>query len=80
MIRVTKYTDINLSVVGIGAEILKVLQEDRAQKYSHLLERVVSRKGKQAQENFSLALSFLFLMGKIQYYQKEDVIEFLGNN
>jgi len=40
MIRVTKYTDINLSVVGIGAEILKVLQEDCAQKYSHLLDTV----------------------------------------
>jgi len=80
MIRVTKYTDINLSVVGISAEILKVLQEDCVQKYNHLLGKVISRKGKQAKENFSLALSFLFLIGKIQYYQKEDVIEFLGNN
>lgn len=80
MIRVTKYTDINLSVIGISAEILKVLQEDCVQKYNHLLGKVISRKGKQTKENFSLALSFLFLMGKIQYYQKEDVIEFLGNN
>ena len=80
MIRVTKYTDINLSVIGISAEILKVLQEDCTQKYNHLLGKIINRKGEQAKENFSLALSFLFLMGKIQYYQKEDVIEFLGNN
>ena len=80
MIRITKYTDINLSVVGIAAEILRLLQDDNLQKYEDILEKIKNKRGKQAKENFALALSFLFLMGKIKYYQKDDVIEFLENN
>ena len=67
MIRVTKYTNIDLSVVGISIEIIKILKEDRLQKYNQILGKVIGKKGKQAQENFSLALSFLFLIGKIKY-------------
>ena len=62
MIRVTKYTNIDLSVVGISIEIIKILKEDRLQKYNQILGKVIGKKGKQAQENFSLALSFLFLI------------------
>ncbi len=77
MIKITKYTNIDFSVLGIGIEILKVLKNDRVQKYNNLLNKIISRKGKQAQENFLLALSFLFMTGKLKYYQKEDIIEFL---
>ncbi len=80
MLRITKYTNIDLSVVGISVEIIKILKEDRLQKYNQILGKVINKKGKQAQVNFSLALSFLFLVGKIKYYQKEDVIEFLQND
>jgi hypothetical protein len=80
MLRITKYTNIDLSVVGISVEIIKILKEDRLQKYNQILGKVINKKGKQAQINFALALSFLFLMGKIKYYQKEDVIEFLKND
>ena len=80
MIKPTKYTNIDLSVIGISAEIIKILNDDPIQKYNNILGKIISKMGKQAQEDFSLALSFLFLMGKIKYYQKEDVIEFLKNN
>ncbi len=75
MIKPTKYTNINLSVIGLCTEIIKVLQSDSEQKYNQLLDRIICKKGEEAKENFLLALSFLFLLGKIKYYKQEDVIQ-----
>jgi hypothetical protein len=80
MISITKYTDINLSVVGISSEILKILKNDYVQTYNQVLSKLINRRGENAKENFLLSLSFLFLMGKIKYYQENDVIEYLKNN
>ena len=80
MIKPTKYTNINLSVIGLSIEVLKILKEDYAQEYNQILGKIIFRRGKQAQENFLLALSFLFLMGKIKYHPKEDVIELIPGN
>lgn len=77
MIKPTKYTNINLSVIGLSVEILKLFKDDTVQKYDQILGKIIYRKGKQAKENFLLALSFLYLMGKIKYYPKEDVLEIL---
>lgn len=78
MIKPTKYTNINLSVIGLSAEILKLLKDDNIQKYDQVFEKIIYRKGKQAKENFLLSLSFLYLMGKVKYYPKEDVFELLS--
>ncbi len=78
MIKPTKYTNINLSVIGLSAEIIKVLQSDSVQKYNQLLDRIIYKKGEEAKENFLLALGFLFLLGKIKYYKQEDVIQLLS--
>lgn len=77
MIRPTKYTNVDLSVIGLSAEILEILKKDYAQKYNQILGKIIDRKGKEAKSNFLLALSFLFLLGKIKYYPKSDVIELL---
>jgi hypothetical protein len=79
MITPTKYTDIDLSVIGLSFEILKLLLSEDQQKYGQILSRIVSKRGESAKENFLLALSFLYLLGKIQYYPKEDVIELIKN-
>ena len=77
MIKPTKYTNINLSVIGLSTEILKLFKDDNVQKYDQILGKIIYRKGKQSRENFLLALSFLYLMGKVKYHPKEDVFEFL---
>ena len=77
MIKPTKYTNINLSIIGLSTVILSVLKEEKAQKYDHILRKIIYKKGKQATENYLLALTFLYSLGKIKYYQKEDVIELL---
>ena len=78
MLKPTKYTNVDLSVIGLSLEILKLLKNDCAQKYNQILGKLIFKKGKEAEENFLLALSFLFLIGKIKYYKKEDVIELLS--
>lgn len=80
MLKPTKYTNIDLSVLGLGAEILKLLKDEPVQKYNQILERIIHVKGDSAKENFLLSLSFLYLVGKIKYYNKEDVIELLANS
>lgn len=80
MIKPTKYTNVNLSVIGLSIEILKILKDDCAQKYNPILGKIIFKRGKQAQENFLLSLCFLFSIGKIKYHQKEDVIELLLGN
>lgn len=78
MIKLTKYANIDLSVVGLSAEILGLLKNEQSQKYNQVLEKIIYSKGKEAKENFLLSLSFLYLLGKIRYYKQEDVIELLS--
>jgi len=77
MIKPTKYTNINVSVIGLSTEILKVLKEDKVQKYDQILDKIRYRKGGQGNEFFLLSLIFLFSLGKIKYYQEEDALELL---
>ena len=74
MIKPTKYTDIDLSIIGLSSDILRLLMIDNSLKYNQILGRIINIKGKEAKENFLLALSFLYLLGKVEYYPAEDVI------
>lgn len=78
MIKPNKYTHVGSSIIGLSAEIIKVLKLDPSQKYNILLDKIIYRKGEDAKANFTLALSFLFLLGKIAYYPEEDVVTLLS--
>jgi hypothetical protein len=75
ILKPNKYTDVDLSVVGLGALLLKSLKNNPYQKYDALLEKIVTVGNASAKENFLLSLSFLFSMGMIKYYSDHDVIE-----
>jgi len=75
MLKPNKYTDINLSVIGLGAHLLRVLKNNPQQKYEALLDKIVSIEGSSVRENFQLSLSFLYTMGMIEYHPDQDVIE-----
>jgi hypothetical protein len=77
LLKPNKYTNIDLSVLGLSTEILTLLKKEKSQKYNQIFEKVIYKKGAEAKENFLLSLSFLYLLGKIKYYQKQDVIELL---
>lgn len=76
MIAPHKYLDLNLSVLNLGGVILNVVKEEGAIKYDELLERVILARGANAKEVFIQTLSFLYLLGKIEYQKEIDTIEF----
>lgn len=72
MIKPHKYLNLNLSVLNIGSIILSLLKQEKIMKYDHLLEKLIDNKGEDVKDIFLPTLNFLFLVGKIQYYQKTD--------
>ncbi|MEZ0487008.1 ABC-three component system middle component 8 [Fibrella aquatica] len=77
MIAPHKYLDLNLSILNLGGVILKIIMEDGAIKYDELLNRVVLARGKNAKDVFVQTLSFLYILGKINYQKDIDTIEFV---
>ena len=67
MIAPNKYLDLNLSILNLGGIILKILQSSGIMRYDDLLDRLVFVQGENTKEVFSSTLSFLYLLGKIQY-------------
>jgi hypothetical protein len=75
ILKPNKYTDINLSVIGLGAHILRSLKNNPQQKYEILLGKIVSSESGSAKENFLLSLNFLYSLGMINYHPEQDVVE-----
>lgn len=75
MIKPNKYMDIDLSVLNIGGLILKSLSFCPVQKYDELQDTVLVNMGEAAKPVFLNALSFLYLLGKINYQSSADAIE-----
>ena len=77
MIVPDKYTNLDLSVLNIGGVILKSLYDCSAQKYGDLENHVVASMGDNARPVFIYALSFLYVIGKINYHSESDSITVL---
>jgi len=77
MIAAHKYLDLNLSILNLGGVILSIISEVGAVKYDELLEKVILARGNSAKEVFIPTLSFLYLLGKIEYQKNIDTIEFI---
>lgn len=72
MIRPDRHTNPDYSVINISSFILTQLNGYYHISYDALLEKVTSNLGRDAKENYPYALSFLFILGKIVYYQETD--------
>lgn len=77
MIKPDKYMNLNLSVINIGGIILKSLSRCPIQKYDDLENIIITLQGEEAKYVFNQALSFLFLLGKINYQASSDAITFI---
>ena len=76
MIRPDRHTNLDYSVVNIGAFILRELNAFYDVSYDDLLEKVVDTLGDQAKENYPYALNFLFILGKVKYQQVTDSFKY----
>ena len=75
MLKPIKYSNLNVSLIAISGEIIKIFGPDNALTYTELLNKVLKNKGIEAKKVFLPALSLLFLLGKIRYHKNSDVIE-----
>lgn len=75
MIKPNKYLDFETGVIRISSVIIKVLMENNSMKYNEVLKNVQSLAGESAKYEFHNALGFLYLLGKVEYYNKNDVLE-----
>lgn len=77
MLHPNKYTNIPTSILGVGAVLVAQLQSEPAQKYRQLEDNILMQLGESAKNNIPLSLILLYSLGKIRYYQKEDVVELI---
>lgn len=77
MITPHKYLNLDLSVLSLGGLVINILKEEEVVKYDELLAKVILNRGSSAKEVFLQTLSFLYLMGKIDYQKEIDTIEYI---
>ena len=79
MLRPTKHSHPDRTVVNVALLLLKHLRKRRFDRYSDL--RAFVKKSVTGGEVLLLpALNFLFLLGLIEYRPKTDAIEYVGPN
>jgi len=77
MLKPNKYMNFPLSVISISSDILLILSKNNTIKYDELVSRVITGKGEKAKEMVLPALNFLYLIGKVEYHNKIDSLEFI---
>lgn len=75
MIKPDKHTDIKYSIIYLSTFIMKEVMTNGVIKFDDLKESLIQNIGKKANENFEHSLSYLFLIGKIEYIPKNDLIK-----
>jgi hypothetical protein len=76
-----KHLKLNTSVLNLSALALVYLQRHRSvsyqQLYAHLERRAGDRDSEDVRVMFGPTVSFLYLLGKLQYHPKNDSFEYL---
>lgn len=78
ILRPSKHTNLRYSIVNISASILKILQENEIMKYHDLLDMLKLNIGADVNEVFTLSLTFLYIMNKIEYIKELDTIRLIN--
>jgi hypothetical protein len=75
MLRPDKNTDIKYSVVFLSAVMMKEINDNGIIKYDDLKSSLVDKIGKGVVENYEYTLSFLFMLGRIEYVSTLDSVK-----
>ena len=78
MLRPHKYLNPQKSVLNVSSFILKELMNHRTETYTAIREKCVDKFGDSAVYNLDRALMLLYLMGLVEYREKNDTIEYTG--
>jgi hypothetical protein len=77
MLRPTKHSHPDRTVLSLALLLVTRLKMRRLDNYNTLLT-FAKKSTTDAEVLFLPALSFLYLMGLVEYHQKTDAIEYLG--
>lgn len=77
MIRPSKHLDLDRSVLRVASIILRALQGRRMLGYDTVVRLVRDRVGDDGDIIVGPALSFLYLLGRLEYHVKNDSFEYV---
>lgn len=77
MLMANKYMNYEISVINISASIINILLQNGTCKYEEVLDGIKRKHGEDSRYEFRNALNFLYLLGKIEYYFEDDVLELI---
>ncbi len=75
MLKPDKHTDIKYSIVFLSAVMMREIISNGIIKYDDLRDSLINKIGKGIKENYNNTLSYLFLLGKIEYVESLDSIK-----
>jgi hypothetical protein len=79
MLRPTKHSHPDKTIINVSLLLLKRLMARRLEDYG-ALRKYVKKTVAGGDVLFLPALNFLYLMGLIEYHPKTDSVEYVGNN
>ncbi len=78
LLKVDKHSNLELSVVNVSGVVIRILSDRKIVPFDELLGLLVDELGVDVKEVYLAALSFLYLLGKVEYYQNIDSVELLA--
>jgi hypothetical protein len=76
MLTPRKHLNLDVSVLRISSIMLRELRKRSVIELERLRAIVIRRTGQDGELSFLPALSFLFLLGKVEYHLKNDTLEY----
>lgn len=76
MLTPSKHLDLDRSALRVATEILAELRRRRFMEYASVMKHVRKRIGDDGDAVVAPALSFLFVLGRIEYHAKNDTFEY----
>lgn len=76
MLTPSKHLDLDKSALRVASEILAELRRRRLMAYADVVRLVKRRAGDDGDVVVAPAISFLFLLGRIEYHAKNDSFEY----
>lgn len=78
MLTPSKHLDLDRSTLRVAAEILSELNRRRVMEYDSVIRLVERRTGDDADVVVAPALSFLYLIGRLDYHAINDTFEYVS--
>jgi len=76
MLTPSKHLDLDRSVIRVASEVLIELRRRRMMEYEAVIKHIKRRVGDDGDAVLAPALSFLFLLGRLDYHSKNDSFEY----